>query len=58
MKKFIADAIKHPGALHAALGVPQGQTIPVGKIKTAAQKGGKLGQQARFALKLRGFNHG
>lgn len=27
-KNWIKGAIKHPGGLHRALGVPQGQTIP------------------------------
>ncbi len=53
-KKFIAGAIKHPGALHKDLGVPQGQKIPVGKLAAAAKKGGKVGQRARFAETLKG----
>ncbi len=51
-KKFIKGAIKHPGALHAQLGVPQGQKIPAGKIAAAAKKGGTLGRRARFAQTL------
>lgn len=35
-KDFIAGAIKHPGALHAQLGVPQGEKIPAGKMAAAA----------------------
>lgn len=50
--KFIQKAIKHPGALHRDLGVPQGQKIPAGKLKAAAKKGGKVGQRARFAQTL------
>lgn len=49
---FIKGAIKHPGALHRELGVPEGQKIPESKIKEAAKKGGKLGQRARFAETL------
>ncbi|MGH8260336.1 MAG: hypothetical protein ACREUG_11660 [Steroidobacteraceae bacterium] len=49
---FIQGAIKHPGALHRELGVPQGQKIPQAKIAAAAKKGGKLGQRARFAETL------
>ena len=52
MRKFIQAAIKHPGALHRELGVPEGQKIPRSKIEAAAKKGGKLGQRARFALTL------
>lgn len=54
-KKFIQSAIKRPGSLHTALGVPQGQKIPPGKIAAAAQKGGNLGQKARFAQTLAGL---
>lgn len=58
MANFIAGAIKHPGALHRELGVPQGQKIPQGKVQAAAKKGGKLGQRARFALTLHKINPG
>jgi len=54
-KKWIAKAIKRPGALHRALKVPKGKKIPVARIKAAAKKGGRLGRQARLALTLRGF---
>ena len=53
---WISGAIKHPGALHRELGVPQGQKIPRGKIAAAAKKGGTLGRRARFAEELEGFN--
>lgn len=51
-KKFIQNAIKKPGALHRDLGVPQGNKIPASKIAAAAQKGGKVGERARFAQTL------
>lgn len=35
-KHWIAGAIKHPGALHRELGVPQGQKIPAAKLAKAA----------------------
>jgi len=54
-KKFIQSAIKRPGSLHTALGVPQGEKIPESKIAAAAEKGGKLGQKARFAQTLAGI---
>jgi hypothetical protein len=54
-KNFIAKAIKKPGQLHRDLGVPQGQKIPAGKMAAAAQKGGKVGQRARFAETLKGM---
>ena len=55
-KKWIAGAIKHPGALHTQLGVPQGSKIPAKKLAKAAKAGGKLGQRARLAETLKGFH--
>jgi hypothetical protein len=55
-KNFIKGAIKHPGALHRELGVPQGQKIPAKKLAKAAGSGGILGRRARFAQELKGFN--
>jgi len=55
-QNFIAGAIKKPGQLHRDLGVPQGQKIPAAKLEAAAHKPGKVGQRARFAKELRGFN--
>jgi len=54
-KKFIQNAIKHPGALHRELDVPMGKKIPSKKLAAAAKKGGKLGERARFAEELKGF---
>lgn len=56
MAKFIKAAIKHPGALHRDLGVPQGKPIPAKKLEAAAKRSGKVGQRARFAEELKGFN--
>ena len=53
--KWISGAIKHPGALHRELGVPQGKKIPTAKLAKAAKAGGKLGQRARLAETLKGF---
>lgn len=55
-KNFIASAIKHPGALHRQLGVPQGQRIPARLLSEAAKSGGKLGQRARLAQTLKRLN--
>ena len=55
-EKWIQGAIKHPGALHKQLGVPQGEKIPKKKLSAAAGKGGKLGQRARLAETLSGFS--
>lgn len=52
MANFIQGAIKRPGALHRALGVPQGQKIPPAKIAKAAKGGGRVGREARFAETL------
>ena len=42
-KKFwIAGAIKKPGALHRALGVPEGQKIPAKKMAKAAKSSNPL----------------
>lgn len=54
--KWIAGAIKHPGALHEQLGVPQGQKIPVGKLASAADSDDPtLARRARLAETLSGF---
>lgn len=55
-EKWIQDAIKHPGALHKELGVPEGKKIPEAKIRKAASAGGKLGRRARLAETLRGMS--
>lgn len=55
MANWIAKAIKHPGALHKELGVPQGKKIPAGKLNAAAKKGGVEGRRARLAKTLKGF---
>ena len=57
-KHFIADAIKHPGALHRTLGVPQGQKIPMAKIEKAEDsKNPTTRRRARLAETLRGMRH-
>ncbi|MGS0981006.1 hypothetical protein [Burkholderia glumae] len=52
-KKWIAGAIKKPGALHKELGVKEGKKIPEKKLDAAAKKGGKEGERARLAKTLR-----
>lgn len=52
-KKWIAGAIKKPGALRKALGAKEGRTIPASKLQAAAKKPGKMGKRARLALTLR-----
>ena len=55
-EKWIQKAIKKPGALHRALDVPMGKKIPASKLNKAAKAPGKLGQRARLAKTLRGFD--
>lgn len=55
-EKWIQKAIKKPGALRSALGVKEGQKIPSKKLESASKKPGKLGQRARLAKTLRGFD--
>ena len=55
-KNWIAGAIKHPGALREELHVKEGKKIPTSKLNAAAKKPGKLGQRARLAKTLRGFD--
>lgn len=54
---WVSKAVKKPGALHADLGVKQGEKIPVSKIEAAAHGSGKTAQRARFALAARKFHH-
>jgi hypothetical protein len=51
-EKWIAGAIKHPGALHKELNVPMGKKIPQAKLTKAEHAGGKLGKRARLAETL------
>lgn len=44
--------IKHPGQLHRDLGIPIGQTIPIGKIQAAAKRSDAVGRRARAALAM------
>ena len=52
---WIADAIKKPGSLKKALGVPADKKIPSSKLTAAAKKPGKMGKRARLAETLKGF---
>lgn len=56
-KNWIAGAIKHPGALHKKLGVPEGEKIPASKLNAAAKAGGTEGKEARLAKTLKGMHH-
>lgn len=55
-KNWIARATRNKGGLHRSLGVPEGKKIPAKKVAAAAQKGGRVGKQARLAQTLKGLN--
>jgi hypothetical protein len=55
-EKWISKAIKHPGALRESLHVPMGKNIPAKALNKAAKAPGKLGQRARLAKTLKGFD--
>ena len=55
---FIKKAIKHPGALHRALGVPEGEKIPQSKLtKAAAHAGPHMKKMLALAKTLKGLHH-
>jgi len=55
--KWIQGAIKHPGALHKELGVPQGEKIPAKKLAKAEHSSNpKLARRVRLAETLKGFH--
>lgn len=55
-KKWIAGAIKHPGALHKELKVPEGKKIPEKKlVKAEHSKNPTLKKRAVLAETLKGF---
>ncbi len=57
--KWIAGAIKHPGALHRALKVPMGEKIPAKKLAKAAHSSNPtLARRASLAKTLKGLHHG
>ena len=55
-KKWIAGAIKKPGALRKTLGVKKGEKIPAAKLKKAEHsKNPTTAKRARLAETLKGF---
>ncbi len=57
-EKWIAGAVKHPGALHRELGVPEGKKIPAKKLEKAEHsKNPKLAKRAHLAETLKGMHH-
>jgi hypothetical protein len=56
--KWIQGAIKHPGALHKALHVKEGEKIPAKKLEKAAHSDNpKLAKQANLAKTLKSMHH-
>jgi len=56
---WIQEAIKKPGALRKSLGVRAGETIPKGKLKSAAaSKNPTTAKRARLAMTLSKFGKG
>lgn len=55
-EKWISKAISKPGALKKQLGVPADKKIPAKTLAKATKAPGKLGQRARLAKTLRGFD--
>jgi len=57
-EKWISSAIKHPGSLHHALHVPEGEKIPAKKLAKAEHSHNpKLAKKAHLAETLKGFHH-
>ena len=55
--KWIQKALppSSKGKLHKALGIPQGEKIPSKVLNKVAEKGGKIGKEAKLAKTLKGF---
>ena len=57
-EKWIQGAIKHPGSLHKALHVPEGEKIPAKKLEKATHsKNPKLAKKANLAKTLGRMHH-
>lgn len=58
-KKWIKGAIgENKGALHRALGVPEGEKIPAEKMEKAAHSNNpRIRKEAALAHTLAGFSH-
>lgn len=56
-KNWIKGAIKHPGALHRTLGVPEGKKIPAGKLAAAKHSSNPTTRRrANLASTLKGMH--
>jgi hypothetical protein len=57
-KKWIRAATENKGALHRALGVPEGEKIPPDKLQKALRsKDPKIKKEAQLAETLKGMHH-
>lgn len=54
---WIAKAVHHVGALHQALGIPQGQDIPDAVLQKHAQGNSTMAHRARLAITLKKLPH-
>ena len=56
-KNWIKGAIKHPGALHRTLGVPEGKKIPASKLAAAKNSSNPTTRRrANLASTLKGMH--
>lgn len=55
-EKWVQKAITKPGALKKSLGVPADKKIPAKVLNKAAKAPGKMGQRARLAKTMRGWD--
>lgn len=58
MANWIKGAIKHPGALHRELGVPEGEKIPSKKLNAAAHSSNPTLRKRASLAKTLGRMHG
>jgi hypothetical protein len=58
MANWMSGAVKHPGALHRALDVPEDKKIPAKKMAQAEHsKSGRVRRMAGLAKAFAGANH-
>jgi hypothetical protein len=56
MSNWIAGAIKKPGALHSALGVPKGEKIPSSKLSIKESDSALMKRRKSLAKTLGSFH--
>jgi hypothetical protein len=57
-ERWIQGAVRHKGALHRALHVPEGEKIPAEKMAKARRSvNPRIRQMAGLARTLKGFHH-